>query len=105
MLQLARMSALLAEIMATIDPRSHDFGELSALVLITKVAAVFEDGQRALGQSRMKPLGVICRQEGILFAPEYVDRKIERREIWVDVFAPFGIALEPLCDRPNPTCI
>ena len=53
MLQVARMSALRAEFIVTIDPRPHDFGEFCALVLITKVATVFEDGQNALGQSRV----------------------------------------------------
>ena len=44
LLQRSECQLYLAEFITTNDPRPNEFGELCALVLIAKVAAVFEDG-------------------------------------------------------------
>ena len=69
------------------------------------MAIILEDGHRTFGQQRMQMFRIFCLQKRILFALKNVDRHIQCREMWVDVFAAFWVPFEPLSDRANPSKI
>lgn len=87
------------------DPRSQELGKFCILILVAKMTAVFEDGQRTFGKAPVQALGIICCQERVIISPKHLNRHIKRFQVRVDGFQAFGIALEPLRNLTDPTRI